>query len=163
MMLAQFKRQRRAKPAGGNLLPALLAAGLLFTATACASRTAPPASSEGSSLQEDVVRQYESVVVDILVNGDGCYNLMGDVQIRYGESGVESVFVEEPALLAFSVSSEHQGGVWLLDLEEGEALLSSLEEIQASLSQQGNTGLAGELGEVIRQLETAGPITGAST
>lgn len=76
---------------------------------------------------------------------------------------MECVYVEEPAILAFSVSSEYQGGVWILDLNEGNSVLASLEEVRTALSQNGNTDLAEKIDAVIQQFETAGPFTNVST
>lgn len=109
------------------------------------------------------MQEYEHVLVGLHVNEDGYYSLMSDIEVGFGENGVEDILIEDPVLLGFSVSSAYQGGVWVLDLEQGEEIISSLEEIQAALSQNGNTELAEKIRAVMEQFETAGPITGAST
>lgn len=111
----------------------------------------------------DEPQRFESVIVDIQTGGDGYYSLMSDVEIQAGERGIEGVFVEEPVLLAFSVSSEHQGGVWILDLNEGEAVIESLKEIQEQILEEGRSDLASELTSVIEKIEMSGPFTQAST
>lgn len=111
----------------------------------------------------DEPQRFESVIVDIQTGGDGYYSLMSDVEVQVGEHGIESVFVEEPVLLAFSVSSEHQGGVWILDLNKGEEVIESLKKIQERLSEEGSDDLAAELASAIEKIEMSGPFTQAST
>ena len=105
----------------------------------------------------------EHVLMDMQINGDGYYSFFADVDVQAGEYGLETISIHDPILLAFSVSSAHQGGVWVLDLDEGEEIISVLEEAQAVLFHNGNTSEAEKISTVIEQLETTGPITGAST
>ena len=133
-----------------NALLFMLVIGITLTISGCSS-DAPERS------QSDEPQRFESVIVDIQTGGDGYYSL------QVGERGIESVFVEEPVLLAFSVSSEHQGGVWILDLNEGEEVIESLKKIQERLSEEGSDDLAAELASAIEKIEMSGPFTQAST
>lgn len=156
-----------------RILAAILAVCFLLSVSACAAddliSAAPagePAADQTSLAGQTALPQtqrYEDVFVDIRANGDGHYSLVGTAEVQLGERGVERLTLEEPALLAFSVSSAYAGGVWVMDLKQGETVLSSLREVQTSLSRSGNTALAQEIGSVIAQLETAGPYTQAST
>lgn len=161
-----------------KLLLLMLMAGVLLTITACSSNAPEPSQpDEGPAIefstQSEVPsskipileepQRYEHVIVDVKTDGDGYYCMRSDVEVQFGEYGVQNIFVEEPVLLSFSVSSEHQGGVWVLDLNEGEKVLESLEKIQANLSDEGNSDLAVELASVIEQIEMSGPFTQAST
>ncbi|HIS49127.1 MAG TPA: hypothetical protein IAA80_01295 [Candidatus Gallacutalibacter pullistercoris] len=139
-----------------NALLFMLVIGITLTISGCSS-DAPERS------QSDEPQRFESVIVDIQTGGDGYYSLMSDVEVQVGERGIESVFVEEPVLLAFSVSSEHQGGVWILDLNEGEEVIESLKKIQERLSEEGSDDLAAELASAIEKIEMSGPFTQAST
>lgn len=134
----------------------MLVISMTLTISGCSS-SAPEQS------QTDEPQRFESVIVDIQTGGDGYYNLMSDVEVQVGERGIEGVFVEEPVLLAFSVSSEHQGGVWILDLKEGEKVIESLKEIQERLAEEGSIDLAAELASAIEKVEMSGPFTQAST
>ncbi len=134
----------------------MLVISMTLTISGCSS-SAPEQS------QTDEPQRFESVIVDIQTGGDGYYNLMSDVEVQVGERGIEGVFVEEPVLLAFSVSSEHQGGVWILDLKEGEEVIESLKEIQERLAEEGSIDLAAELASAIEKVEMSGPFTQAST
>lgn len=171
MAVADKKKQVLKIKTRFRMVLSVLLISLLLTATACsfnhvpASTSSPELSQQGESQQTypNGTQRYESAIVDIQTNGDGYYSLMSDIELQFGENGVECVYVEEPTLLAFSVSSEHQGGVWVLDLNEGNTVLASLEEIRTALSQSGNTDLAEKIDAVIQQFETAGPFTSAST
>ena len=134
----------------------MLVISMTLTISGCSS-SAPEQS------QTDEPQRFESVIVDIQTGGDGYYNLMSDVEGQVGERGIEGVFVEEPVLLAFSVSSEHQRGVWILDLKEGEEVIESLKEIQERLAEEGSIDLAAELASAIEKVEMSGPFTQAST
>lgn len=172
MMTVGRERKRTVKfKAGMKLL--LLAIGFLLTASACSSNTlstvssVEPSQPEENLLEEQAdqaeMQEYEHVLVGIHVNEDGYYSLMSDIEVGFGENGVEDILIEDPVLLGFSVSSAYQGGVWVLNMEQGEEIISNLEEIQATLSQNGNTELAEKIRAVMEQFEKAGPITGAST
>lgn len=161
-----------------RLLMLMLVISITLTISGCSSDT-PEQSPSGAKLDvelssenellssgfsiSDEPQRFESVIVDIQTGGDGNYSLMSDVEVQVGEHGIESVFVEEPVLLAFSVSSEHQGGVWILDLNEGEEVIESLKKIKERLSEKGNSDLTSELASVIEKIEMSGPFTQAST
>lgn len=144
-----------------------LMAAICSTATLLTMSSEEPQWAEEESpdeqAQEKEIQQSDHALVDIAVNGDGHYSLMGDVKVQFDGEQVESISIKEPMLLAFSVSSKHQGGVWIMDRDEGEDMLASMEELHRILSQSGNTDLAKQVHALIERFEMAGPISGAST
>lgn len=108
--------------------------------------------------------KYENVCVDIGVNEDGYYGLMADVEIHRDTDGeLGYIYIENPALLAFCVSSKWDGGVYILKQTEGNEIIDTLTEIAETLETAGNSELADQLNEVISTLGYSGPITKAST
>ena len=125
----------------------------------CASCTKPP---EDAGTVEPT--KYENLCVDIGVNEDGYYGLMSDVEIHYGEDGsVDWIYLDDPVVLAFKVSSEWDGGVYLLKQSAGNNAIDTLAEVSAELHDEGNDDLAARVDAVISIIGNAGPITEAST
>lgn len=108
-------------------------------------------------------QQYESVAVDIETDGDGYYSLMSDIEVQSGKYGIKYISVKNPVLLSFSVSSKYQGGVWILNLKDGEKALNSLKEVKNNLSEEGEDDMAEKINSVIEQIERSGPLTHSST
>ncbi|MGN0179001.1 MAG: hypothetical protein ACI4DY_06115 [Monoglobaceae bacterium] len=88
---------------------------------------------------------------------------MSDVEIHYGKNDINYIYIDDPSLLAFSVSSEYNGGVWILDLDEGEKMLNELAEVNEALKTSENSELSEKIESAIQLLENAGPFTQAST
>lgn len=109
------------------------------------------------------VKTYENICVDVGTDGDGYYALMSNVEIHYDENDISYFYIDDPTLLAFRVSSEYNGGVWVLDLDEGEKVLNDLREVNEILKKSGNTELSEKLQNSIDILEYSGPFTQAST
>lgn len=103
----------------------------------------------------------EGVTVDVEVNGDGHYTYLADVAVDFGEDGlIQAVTVENTALLAFSVSSLYEGGVYLYSGTEMQEVIAQLE----SAADAAEDEAAKELIEgVIEALANGGPIVGEST
>lgn len=111
----------------------------------------------------DGPQRYESVIVDIQTGAGGYCCLMSDMEIMFGEQGAERILMEQPVLLSFAVSSEHQGGLWVMDLDQGEEALENLYDVKTALRDTGNHDLADKIVFVIEQIEASGPFTQAST
>lgn len=109
------------------------------------------------------VETRESLCIDVEINGDGYYALMSDAEIHYGENEIDYIYLNDPILLAFNVSSEYNGGVWVLDLDEGEKILSELAEVNEALKANENGKLSERVEYAIQLLENSGPFTYAST
>lgn len=106
---------------------------------------------------------YDGVCLDISTNKDGFYNLMSDVEIHYYDGEIGYISIKNPALLAFQVSSAYKGGLWMMDLEEGQTVVDELSEVAASLRAAGEYGLAEKIEESLHILSDNGPFTQAST
>lgn len=112
---------------------------------------------------EERTEKYNDICVDIGINEDGYYALMGDIEINYSKDAVDYIYVEDPAVLTFSVSSEYKGGVWVLDLDEGQKAIDELTEIVEILKASGNSELTSRIEAVIETISNSGPFTQAST
>ena len=101
--------------------------------------------------------------INIVVNEDGYYSLLGEVALNYSENGLSYISINDPILLSFSVSSEYNNGVWILNLDEGEKILTDLNSIASELSETGDTDLQQKVESIIDILSYSGPYTKAST
>lgn len=117
------------------------------------------ADSEHSEESETI----DNIYIDLQVNGDGYYSLFGETTINYGSEGIDYISIYDPVLLSFSVSSEYGGGVWVLDLDEGEQILSDLNDIAAELETSDNRELLEKINSIIEIISYSGPYTEAST
>lgn len=131
---------------------------IVFALTSCGQQTVPA----GSETPEERSERYEQVCVDIGVNEDGYYGLMADVEINYYGKELEYIYIDDPALLAFCVSSE-RGGVWLIDLEKGNQIIDELTEVSEALKEAGLTDYGSRIDAIIEKIASCGPFTQAST
>lgn len=106
---------------------------------------------------------YDNVCVDISKNKNGFYSVTGDVEIHYINGTVDSISIHDPTLYAFQVSSAHKGGIWVMDMDEGEAMKQEFSDIAASLRSCGKTELAQRVEKEMDRLAKSGPFTQAST
>ncbi|MGN0274259.1 MAG: hypothetical protein ACI4DT_05670 [Chordicoccus sp.] len=106
---------------------------------------------------------YDGVCVDINTPEDGFYSLLSDIEIHFDENSIEYLSITNPMLLGFQVSSAHNGGVWLMDLAEGQNALNELSDVAASLRNSKENDLAERIENVIDILSRSGPYTQAST
>lgn len=109
--------------------------------------------------------KYSGLPVDITVNTDGKYALAGgETYICYtDEDTISNIIVENPFLVGYKVSSEWDGGVYIMKQSTAGAALEVLTEVASELKEIGDEDRADRLYEVINTIESAGPYTGAST
>lgn len=139
-----------------KVLAIMLCTILLLVCTSCTNTP------ENAETAEPI--KYENLCIDIGVNEDGYYGLMSDVDIHYGEDGsIDWIYLDDPVVLAFKVSSEWDGGVYLLKQSVGNSAIDTLAEVSTELRDSGNNDLATRIDAVISIIGNAGPITGAST
>lgn len=146
-----------------KLLALLLAVLMVFAFVGCGKQPETVDTGQPEQTTGARVESYEGACVDIGVNEDGYYGLMGDVEIRYEDDGLGYIYIKDPVVLAFCVSSEHNGGVWVLDLDDGERVVADLTEVYDALTAAGNTDLAAKVKAAIDTITTSGPYTQAST
>ena len=128
------------------------------------AQTISPVSSETSfSEHSEENKTGNNVYIDLQVNGDGYYSLFGETASNYGSEGIDYISIYDPILLSFSVSSVYGGGVWILDLDEGEQMLSDLKNIAAELEKTDNQELLEKINSIIETISYSGPYTEAST
>ena len=71
-------------------------------------------------VSKDETKSYENMNIDVQVNKDGYYSLMSNTEIHYSDGEIDYISLDEPILLSFQLSSQRNGGIWLLDKNEGE-------------------------------------------
>lgn len=106
--------------------------------------------------------KYEKLCVDVQVNNDGFYSLVSDTEIQYDGDEIQYIYLINPTLLSFQVSSENEG-LWILNKERGEDFINRLNTIKDEMDAKNDTKLIEQLESIISDIEDLGPITGAST
>ena len=150
-----------------KILSLLLIIALLFTLAGCGAGetteadTSPPTQEITEPTEERVA--YDNLYIDIGVNEDGYYGLMGPAELTYYDGELMSVYVDDPALLYFTVSSFWGGGVYLVDMPDGDTIIDELSAVAEQLKATGQTELAAKIDAIIEIFVQSGPITGAST
>lgn len=133
---------------------------IMLSLTACGAT--PNKQTEADPPDGERTEEYESVCVDIGVHDDGYYGLMANVSIHYNEDGTLGwITVLDPALLAFNVSSTLGGGVYIINLPDGNMAIDELSSISEALKAAGMTDYAERIDAVIAIIGS--PITQAST
>lgn len=138
-----------------KLLSIILVMILLFL-TSCG--TAKPEAAD-----KERTEHYEDICVDIGVNEDGYYGTYADVDINYYDGAVSWIYVKDPTLLAFNVSSEYENGVFIMSGTEGDSLVKVLKETVEAAEAAGNNELATEIYAALEILYRSGPFKQAST
>ena len=123
--------------------------------------TSPPTQESTEPTEERVA--YDNIYIDIGVDEDGYYGLMGPAELTYYDGELVSVYVDDPALLYFAVSSFWGGGVYLVDMPDGDTIIDELSAVAEQLKATGQTELAAKIDAIIAVFVQSGPITGAST
>ena len=150
-----------------RLLSLLLIIALLLTLAGCGAAetteadTSPPAQESTEPTEERV--EYDNLYIDIGVNEDGYYGLMGPAELSYYDGELVSVYIDDPALLYFTVSSNFGGGVYIVDMPDGDTIIDDLSAVAEQLKATGQTELAAKIDAIIAVFVQSGPITGAST
>ena len=103
---------------------------------------------------------YEDTCVDIQVHGDGYYSLIDDVNVHFTDNQIDYLWLDEPTLLSFVVSSKYDQGVWIIDKSQGEKLIYQLSEIKEELSNDEDKKMVNQM---IQYLKEQGPVTQMST
>lgn len=135
---------------------------VLIMLSLTASGETPNKQTEADPPDGKRTEEYESVCVDIGVHDDGYYGLMANVSIHYNEDGTLGwITVLDPALLAFNVSSTLGGGVYVINLPDGNKAIDELSSISVALKAAGMTDYAERIDAVIAIIGS--PITQAST
>ena len=86
-----------------KILSLLLIIALLFTLAGCGAGeateadTSPPTQESTEPTEERV--EYDNLYIDIGVNEDGYYGLMGPAELTYYNGELVSVYIDDPALL----------------------------------------------------------------
>ena len=120
-----------------------------------------PTETTGGGEAETVYSEY--AIVDIAVGEDGYYVLMAEISVDMYDGEPIGVVICDPTLLAFQVSSKHDNGVFLFDMNDGYAAIDELTDIRDALVDRGNVDLAEKVQNVIDRFDRAGPLCGAST
>lgn len=134
-----------------KLLAILLSLTMVLAFTGCQTK-------EPEITSEQITEDF--VCIGIRTHEDGYYSLMSSVELNYYEGELSEIYIDEPTLLAFAVSSFYNGGVYILDLAEGEELIN---ELSAIAEETENPELVSRINAIIEYLQQIGPITGAST
>lgn len=134
-----------------------LAVVMVFSATGCAQEK-PDGTVEAVVPTGEI--SAEQVNAGISTPGDGYYNVFVDITVGFNEDGeISYVYLENPILLAFKVSENWHGGVYLYSGEEMAEMLETLNGI----AEAADAETKAQLLEIIEQLGYGGPIEGAST
>ena len=137
-----------------KIIALLLCVILLLYCASCAPQTNETASADPI--------KYDSLIVDLSVNNDGYYALMSKADIHYGQAGnIDYIYLKDPALLGFKVSSEMGGGVYVMKRNAGDSAISTLTEVSQELHAIGEDNLANRIEAVISIIGT--PYTESST
>lgn len=132
------------------------------------SESYPQVEVESTSLVEEttpeyVTESYPHMIIGISVGEDGYYSLMSDAVIGYYKGEMTSIEIDDPALLAFRVSSDRGGGVYIVDKPDGDAMIEDLTDLAEKLKELGREDLVAEVSRILDILNQSGPITSAST
>ncbi len=141
-----------------KLLAILLSLSMVLAFTGCQSNEPEIVSTVTENSTEQITQDY--AIIGIRTHEDGYYSLMSSVELNYYDGKLTEIYIDEPTLLAFAVSSFYNGGVYILDLIEGEELINELSAIAGEIE---NPELAERIIAIIEYLQQIGPITGAST
>ena len=152
-----------------RLLLTGLFVGFFALSTACASYIMPdlaggvPEERAEEYVDIDALQRFEGVPVQISANGDGQYLFVSDIELRMGQFGVEDVYIDQPTLLSYAVSSAYADGAWVLDGAEAEQLRTHLTRAQELLTEQCSPQAAEEIAAALAQLDAADLYTQSST
>ena len=136
---------------------------LFCTSCGTQNKTELPAAEKESVSGDEKIATYDNVGVNVGVNEDGFYNLMSEMEIHYYDDHISYITVNDPKLLAFQVSSKYKGGVWVMNLEDGQKTINELTAASEALRRAGNDELATAIETAVQRIVDSGPFTQAST
>jgi len=156
-----------------RMLAVIMTVILLFSITGCGVSKDAPLSSEPrgetSSVAEEPTQEivpldddsYENqeVLVDISVNGDGFYSTYANTKTTVKDGKITEIFIEDPVVLSFQVSSKYGGGVYILPLEDGDYMIDALSELSEQLKASGRNDLAEQIDYIYEMIIESGPYT----
>ena len=125
---------------------------IMLSLTACGAT--PNKQTEADPPDGERTEEYESVCVDIGVHDDGYYGLMANVSIHYNEDGTLG-------WITVLVSSTLGGGVYVINLPDGNKAIDELSSVSEALKAAEMTDYAERIDAVIAIIGS--PITQAST
>lgn len=108
---------------------------LLFMLSGCTAKVTAPEVAETSTSMSDTPEVIQTdnnfqVIIDVYDDYYGQYCLMSNVKFEhYDDDGLpDYIWVENPALLAFQVSREFEGGLGTIEGTSVEHMISHIEE-----------------------------------
>lgn len=139
-----------------NIITAIIfAVAIVLTFQGCTEEK------EAEQTVEDGTVALENVCVDIGIDGNGYYGLMGDCELTYYNGEITAIYVNDPVLLAFKVSDQYEGGVCTMSGAEMAELMEMLEDLRQIYAD--NEELQAAVVQIIELLEMHPAVTGAST
>lgn len=141
-----------------KLLAVLLSMSMILAFTGCQKQEPEIIATVSQDESESIT--YDVAYIGIRAHEDGFYSLMSPVELSYYQGELSEIYIDDPTLLAFKVSSLYDGGVYILDLTEGETIINELTAIAEEID---NPELVNRINAIIEHLQQIGPITGAST
>lgn len=91
----------------------------------------------------------ENICVDIATDNNGFYSLIANVNLCSGESGIYSLYITDPRVLAFNVSDSYIGGVCLINGMDIETLLDRLNTMSEDIESGDKNSALEKLKEVV--------------
>ena len=143
-----------------KLLLALLAIMLTLSFASCgtaADKTETQTTAETEAATEELAAtiphdHYENMCIDVNIHEDGYYSFYGDVDLYYYNGELSDVFIQNPTLLAFDVSSFYDNGFYFMKLAEGDKGIDDLTEVAAALEAAGRSDLAEKVNDAIESI-----------
>lgn len=143
-----------------KLLVALLTIMLVLSFTSCgkaAEDTETTATETTAEETEELATtrphdHYENMCIDVNIHEDGYYAFYGDVDLYYYDGELSDVFIKDPVLLAFDVSSYYDEGFYLLKMSDGDKIIDELTEVAVALEAAGQSDLAEKVNRAIEIL-----------
>lgn len=141
-----------------KLLVALLTIMLVLSFTSCGkavedTETTAETEADTEELAATIPHDhYENMCIDVNIHEDGYYSFYGDVDLYYYNGELSDVFIQNPTLLAFDVSSFYDNGFYFMKLSEGDKVIDKLTEVAAALEAAGRSDLAEKVNGAIESI-----------
>lgn len=143
-----------------KLLVALLTIMLVLSFTSCGKAVEDTETTSPQTTAEETAElaatiphdHYENMCIDVNIHEDGYYSFYGDVDLYYYNGELSDVFIQNPTLLAFDVSSFYDNGFYFMKLTEGDKVIDELTEVAAALEAAGRSDLAEKVNDAIESI-----------